>query len=118
MPKQAIEELTGQDKVLVDAAGEGDLTQMKKALRSGANVNVQAARGWTALHWTAVHGYQELCSELLKAGADPNIATRNDKTPLDWARSCDHTDMANDLVKVTKKRVGMDDGPYSGGEMG
>ena len=117
MPKHAETEITGQDKALVDAAAEGDLDTMKKALRTGANVNVQAARGWTALHWTAVHGYKNLSQELLKAGADPNITTRNDKTPLDWAEGMGHQEMAKDLKKVTKKNF-LDSGPYGGGEMG
>jgi ankyrin repeat protein len=117
MPIKEAKALCGTDQVLVDAAGEGDVKAMKKALREGANVNVIAARGWTPLHWTAVHGYKECSSELLKAGADPNIATRNDKTPLDWARSMEHKELAADLAKVTKTRIGVDDGP-SAGEMG
>lgn len=36
-------------------------------------------RGWTALHWAAYHGREEMVAALLSAGAKPNLVT--DPTP-------------------------------------
>ena len=61
---------------LLDAAAQGNTRELDVALKSGADVNTIGPRGWTALHWTAMHGYADLTNKLIDAGADPNIKTR------------------------------------------
>jgi len=40
---------------------------------------------WTALHWAALQGRDDVCEVLLQAGADPFHMDEMGKTPLDYA---------------------------------
>ena len=66
---------------LLDAAAQGNTRELDVALKSGADVNTIGPRGWTALHWTAMHGYADLTTKLIEAGADPNMKTRVRHSP-------------------------------------
>jgi ankyrin repeat protein len=67
---------------IADAASKGDMAQVERLLKSGADVNAQQADGATALQWAAYHGDATLVARLLAAGARPGLANRNGATPL------------------------------------
>jgi ankyrin repeat protein len=70
---------------LVDAARNGNLDAVRSLLKSGADPNLTAADGSTAVHW-AVHGDNlAMLNALLAAGAKPDAVTRYKITPLTLA---------------------------------
>ena len=70
---------------LLDAALEGNIEAVKKALADGVNVNAKAVGGGTPLHGAAFGGHTELGGLLIAAGADVNAKSDRSETPLDLA---------------------------------
>jgi ankyrin repeat protein len=67
---------------LVEAAGDGDIEDMREALANGADVNRVGRNGVTPLFWAAgVEQNLEGFRFLLDHGADPNTATRLQDDP-------------------------------------
>ena len=54
---------------LILAATNGDLTEVERLLKAGADVNRQDKKGNTALMEAAWYGYTEIAELLIKAGA-------------------------------------------------
>jgi uncharacterized protein len=67
---------------IADAASKGNVAEIQRLLKSGADVNAQQADGATALQWAAYRGDAPLAELLLKAGAKPGLANHNGATPL------------------------------------
>jgi len=58
---------------LFKSINNDDLVQVKKLIKEGVNVNApESAGGWSALHYAAQMGNEDIVKELLAAGADPN----------------------------------------------
>lgn len=71
---------------VAEAAREGNVAEIERLLKRGADVNAPLPDGATALQWAAYHGDAKLTEKLLKAGADPRLANHNGATPL-WLAS-------------------------------
>ncbi|XP_032675674.1 caseinolytic peptidase B protein homolog isoform X2 [Odontomachus brunneus] len=54
------------------AAQYGDVSELKKMIKDGINVNARHSLGWTALQVAAVNGQAEILKILLDSGADIN----------------------------------------------
>jgi ankyrin repeat protein len=67
---------------MADAASKGNIAEIERLLKRGADVNAQQADGATALQWAAYRGDAKMVERLLKAGAKPGLANRNGATPL------------------------------------
>lgn len=61
------------------AAQNNDLQRIKKLLSQGTNVDKRDSAGYTALHYAARAGHDEICHFLLDSGADINATTRSGK---------------------------------------
>jgi len=59
--------------------------QIHDALRLGADIDTQNAKGFTALMYSAYHGHAEVVTELLKLGASATLETATGFTALDLA---------------------------------
>ena len=71
---------------VADAAQRGDVGEVRRLLRAGADVNAPQGDGMTALHWAAERGDAELAGVLLFAGARVDAGTRiGHYTPLHLA---------------------------------
>ena len=51
-------------------------------IKKGADVNIQEATGWTALHYAVRAGKNEIIELLLKKSANPNVKGNTGYTPL------------------------------------
>ncbi|OCT63049.1 ankyrin repeat domain-containing protein 40 [Xenopus laevis] len=68
---------------LREAAALGDLEEVQKLLKCGANVNSQnEINGWTCLHWACKRNHLHIVSFLLEAGADEDILTSKGERPV------------------------------------
>lgn len=67
---------------VVEAAKEGDWSQLRKLLDDSTPVNTVYGDGSTALHWASYHDNLDVVSLLLSAGADVNTKTDLGVTPL------------------------------------
>ena len=65
-----------------DAARDGELAPVSELIAQGADVNLAATDGSTALLWAAYHHHAEMAQALLESGADPDIANSFGVTPL------------------------------------
>ncbi|TSA53742.1 MAG: ankyrin repeat domain-containing protein [Nitrosomonadaceae bacterium] len=91
---------SGGDHPLINAAGRGDLSQVKMLLAAKADVNDDAGRGITALMVASQNGHREIVQALLAAKANVNIKTRNGDTPLIAATQNGHEAVVQLLKKA------------------
>ncbi|KAF8394646.1 hypothetical protein HHK36_020862 [Tetracentron sinense] len=60
--------------------------------RSGFSLDFRDAHGWTALHWAAYYGREQMVAVLLSAGARPNIVTN---PTSEYPGGCTTADLAS-----------------------
>jgi ankyrin repeat protein len=90
---------TEQDLVLIDAAGQGDLAAVTRALRDGADVNYSPDNsGNTALAAAAAAGKVEVVRALVAAGAKVNKTYAGGWTPLLSAVIANRLEMVKVLI--------------------
>lgn len=70
------------EKMLLDAARDGDLDIVQAALIAGAPIDAKAQFGDTALNLAAEFGHLAVVEHLLEAGADVQNVGGADKTPV------------------------------------
>ncbi|CAF1049365.1 unnamed protein product [Rotaria sordida] len=70
------------ETILHIAARKGDLKQLKKELKDGANVNEEDNAGWTPLHEAVTKNKFKAAHFLLKSGANSNAFGPEGQTPL------------------------------------
>lgn len=58
---------------LFEAAKRNNLTELKRLIKAGVDVNERHLLGWTALHVAAINNCESAVRILLEAGADPNL---------------------------------------------
>ena len=62
----------------------GHSPEVLKCIESGASVNSRnKVNGWTALHWAAKRGHDNIVLILLKHGANPNVQNMKGELPVD-----------------------------------
>ncbi len=76
---------TGSCAALTRAAHDGNLTELRRLLATGASVDGADARGRTALHEAAFWGHDDILARLLRAGADVHARDVAGHTALDAA---------------------------------
>ena len=83
---------------LQDAARRGDVTDVRRQLRLGAQVNERDYQGLTALHWAAAAGHVAVARALIEAGADVDAPSPEGVTPLHVAAHMGHREVADLLI--------------------
>lgn len=72
------------DFALLEASLHGDVQGIKKAIKDGANVNIQDAEGFTPLNRSAKLSYYHLVYYFVELGADVTIPNDENITPLHY----------------------------------
>ncbi len=84
---------------VLDAAMRSDLNALKEHLRSGGDANAAQGDGFTALHWAAKLGNEDMARVLLAAGADARATTRiGNHMPLHVAAAAGQAGVAEALL--------------------
>jgi ankyrin repeat protein len=65
-----------------EAAANGNLTDVKRHLQRGVDVNAKDAKGATPLLSAAMNGHKDVAELLVVKGADVNAKGTHGKTPL------------------------------------
>lgn len=86
-------------KRLIDASENGDLTQIKEALKYGANVEGAIGQSFLALHTAAMAGHAEAVVLLLDNGAQVNLVADFQNAPLGMAAAEGHLDVVKVLIE-------------------
>jgi ankyrin repeat protein len=93
----------GEGCDLVSAAYYGDLSEVKRLLAAGANVNAKEKNGITALMAASLAGHREVAALLLAKGAEVNAKDKNGKTALMFATRMNHPEVRELLIKAGAK---------------
>jgi hypothetical protein len=83
------------------AAWNNDQPVLRMLLQAGANVSLQDADGWTALHHAASEGHVE-CSQILFSQGRANLSAldKDRWTPMHLAAANGHTPAVLELIKL------------------
>lgn len=91
--------------LLIEAVKTGDLAEVERLLRSGADVNEAGSeQGWTALNYAAGKGEVKLIRVLLDHGADLSKCGADERTPYMIALAAGRVDAARLLHDVESER--------------
>lgn len=83
---------------LVEAAFDGDLSELQSWVDKGFHIESSDGRKHTALSEAACQGHAHVVRFLLEAGADPNATSDTGRTPLWRAAFNSHTQVALSLL--------------------
>ena len=85
---------------IIEAAENGNLEELKKLIKSGADVNAKNEYGNTALIYAAWNGHTDCLSALIVAGADVNAKNNDGYTALTLAARDGQTDCVAVLISA------------------
>jgi ankyrin repeat protein len=68
---------------LFQAAGEGDVPQVRDLVARGADVKERGADGWTLLHVAAMNGHVEVATQRCMRIVTPGFGTARQKVVLE-----------------------------------
>ena len=102
--KPSKEELNAQ---LIEAAEAGNIKNVKKLLKQGAEVDARDNYGWTALMRAAMWGHLDVVKFLAELGADLSAKNNEGKTVMMIARENSRKGVADYLDPLTqfKERI-------------
>ena len=81
-----------------EAADEGKITEIKRQLDFGKDVNSKNQFGATPLHFAAKQGHKNLAAILIIEGADTNAEAYDKSTPLHSAVISGYKEVAEQLI--------------------
>ena len=80
------------------AASSGQVSDLARLLRKGADAEASDEYGWTPLHWTAARGHRACALLLLDSGVAVDPRDRYGWTPLHCAVAHGHNDVVRLLL--------------------
>lgn len=112
--QSADEELSNDEKTLVDYVKEGNCETVSSILSRYDNVSLEKVlngldeQGLNLAHWAADRGFADVLKVLLKFGLNVNITDVENQTALHYAVSCGHFECA-ELLLANGAKVGIKD---------
>ena len=91
------------DVLLLKSARNGNISEVKRLIKEGVDVNTQDNEGRTALMLTSYFGQTEVTKLLLEQGADIEAQDNEGHTALTLATEQGHTDITKLLGEVGMK---------------
>ncbi|MED7788486.1 glutaminase A [Francisella sp. 19X1-34] len=88
---------------LIWAASTGDISEIKRVIVLGADINKGDYDKRTALHLAAAEGHIDVVKYLINKGADINAKDKRNRKPIDDAKANTHTEIAELLKKVASE---------------
>jgi serine/threonine protein kinase len=88
-----------KNKELLEASEKGDVEEVKKLLKEGANLNARNIVGWTPLHLAVQNGHIEVVKLLIEKGANVNAKDNIGDTPLHDAADKGHIEVVRLLLE-------------------
>jgi len=82
-----------------NAALEGNLNTVSKAVKAGMDVNITNQNGSTALMLAAFNGHKHIVKYLLENGANVNMKDQNGRTALIYSASGNNAETVDLLIK-------------------
>ncbi len=89
---------------LIRAADKGNMQEVIRLLKKGADVNGTDEEGQTALMWASMWGYVSVMQVLIEHGADIHLRTAEGETALTCALSMGHEEARKLLLERGAKR--------------
>ena len=77
----------------------GDLSEVKKSVNSGIDINKKDGHGVTAVMWAAIYGKKNVVKYLTEKGANIHLKANNGMTALLYATSRGQMEIAQYLIK-------------------
>ena len=99
-----IEKGPREDEKLFVSVSRGNIEEVEKNLREGANIDTKDSGGWTPLHIAAFYGHKEVAEILISKGANIEVKTILDETAFDIALDRGHADIAVMLRNVKQHK--------------
>lgn len=87
------------NKLLLNAARDGELESLIDAIKCGADVNAMDRNKWTALMNAATNGHRDCVQALISLGADVNLQEDGGWTVLMFATLNRHTSIIKRLLE-------------------
>ncbi len=91
---------------ILDAAEDGNLTEVRALIKAEANVNAKDRNGMTPLMFAAKQGYEKMVQELINAKAELNAQDNQGMTALIIAVKEDHLEVVKMLLAAGKGDAG------------
>lgn len=64
------------------AVAKGDINEIEKQVKNGADINSLAGDGLATLHWSIANDNTDIMEKLINMGANPNVTTTEGATPI------------------------------------
>ena len=100
-------------KELIRDASRGDVLEVERLIKSGADLNIRDNDGWTALIWASRWDRIEVVKLMIEAGANLNIRNNRGNTALILASSRNHPEVVKLLLENFADECILDDGGWS-----
>ncbi|MFK7002083.1 ankyrin repeat domain-containing protein [Flavobacterium oreochromis] len=81
------------------AVAKGDINEIEKQVKNGADINSLAGDGLATLHWSVANENSNIMEKLINMGADPNVTTTEGATPIMNAVQSNKINHLNLLLK-------------------
>lgn len=96
---------------IFQAAKNGKITQIKRLIENGYNINVQDKYRYTPLAYAASNGHLEVAQYLLNHGAEVDLTDKFDSSPLQLAVLKNHEEIVKILLNngadpLKKNKIG------------
>jgi hypothetical protein len=100
-----IHKLFKSDQKIIQAASDGNATEVERLLSVGVDVNTKDKWGWTAMSMAAYGGHAEVARVLISHGATLDHEDVDHDTPLTLARDKGHRTLVMIIEEETTRRA-------------